>query len=480
MKIHFTITTCNRPKMLRALLDYIETTIPEDLEHTITVYNDGAEPQIPTGYVNAYETMTGQMGKRGYFRVWNRIIEELPTADFYLFLPDDVLPTNRDWIYQAIDQVGEIEMSNPGGAACLNILTDRGRTGIKSWGSGFAEIHDRHTLKTGWWDLCGVMNMAAVDVLRGLTMRIPASRWKNNSNLGSGVGMEVSNYLRGAGVDMFQTRARILNHLGHESQMNPGERRDTPMDTWEVEPICAGMATIPGREAQCIRAAKSILPYVDKLFITYNDPAMDRVTANAIGEVLSIEFPHRIEILYSDNSRGDAVKFAGIERIEWPFYYFTIDDDIIYPPGYTWTLIHKIEQYNRRPAVGVHAKTLPAEVSSFYRGHKVMYHTTTRVSKDQVVNCLGTGCLAFHSSTIEVGMEDFIEPNMADIYFAIAAQKQNVPLISIARPANWLKIQEVKNTIYEQEHKNDWKQTTIWNLAGKETGMELKTKYLKA
>jgi hypothetical protein len=52
---------------------------------------------------------------------------------------------------------------------------------------------------------------------------------------------------------------------------------------------------------------------------------------------------------------------------------------------------------------------------------------------------LGTGTLAFHSSTIQLSWKHFENGFMADVWFALQAQYQQVSLLSIPHEEKWLK-----------------------------------------
>jgi hypothetical protein len=452
--------------MVQNLVRQIFEQRPENT--TVRVYDDGSR-HLPKLDPRAELKTSYNHGKKLYWKKWNQIISHLPEADLYLFLPDDLILI--DGFFNTV--LAEWEKT-PKGTTALNLLNDKGRTGRPNWVKNYATI-EHGLLNTGWWDLCGIISNRGIQALKNDPIYVHPRRWRTQPHLGSGVGMAISDKLRRIGP-MFQTRMKLMEHIGHNSMMNQQRRKSNPLDTWELEPIIVGMATIPGRERQCEKAIKSLLPYVDQIHLTVNGKSKHKYKIDS----------EKVSIFHADNSRGDAEKFS-FSIVDWlsgkeiDFYYFTVDDDIIYPPGYVWTLIHAIEKYNRSAVVGVHAKTLPAKVESFYGGHTVQHHTKSALRRDQVVNCLGTGCMAFHSSTIDFGVKDCETANMADIWMAIACQRQNVPQISIARPANWLKVQELPkgSTIYEQHHKRGEVQTQIWNGAGELYGWELKTEYLQ-
>jgi hypothetical protein len=60
---------------------------------------------------------------------------------------------------------------------------------------------------------------------------IPKSRWKNNPNLSSGVGQQITLRLFNLGYGMYHTKTSMVIHGSHESKMNKVERINTKLET---------------------------------------------------------------------------------------------------------------------------------------------------------------------------------------------------------------------------------------------------------
>ena len=59
---------------------------------------------------------------------------------------------------------------------------------------------------------------------------IPLSRWEENELLGSGVGSQISNKFVDAGFNLYNTKDKLVEHLGNnDSKMNPNERVNNPL-----------------------------------------------------------------------------------------------------------------------------------------------------------------------------------------------------------------------------------------------------------
>lgn len=185
--------------------------------------------------------------------------------------------------------------------------------------------------------------------------------------------------------------------------------------------IRAGLATIPGREEGLSAVLKSISPQVDEVY----------VYLNGFKEMPSCLLGYDNVFIVEGPDVGDRGKFISVDQFDG--YYFAIDDDINYPGNYVRRLIDSIERYGRRAVVGWHGSQLKKGFSSYYEqsSRRVMTFGG-RYDDDHRVHLLGTGCLAFHTDTIDIRYESFTRANMADIFFALVGQKQKVPFVLAA------------------------------------------------
>lgn len=200
--------------------------------------------------------------------------------------------------------------------------------------------------------------------------------------------------------------------------------------TTSTEKVIVSMASIPQRESMLRDAVSSLYPAVDSL----------RVFLNNYDHVPEFLLRDNIEVCrsqdYGDN--GDAGKFFWVDN-DTDGYLFFCDDDLIYPPDYVDYMIKKLKQYGNSTIVGLHGILLKQPLIDYYN---LFYRHVTRFliecKQDYSVHILGTGCVAYHSSVISLHRKDFMFKNMADIWLALKAQKQKVPMICIERPKNWL------------------------------------------
>lgn len=155
-----------------------------------------------------------------------------------------------------------------------------------------------------------------------------------------------------------------------------------------------------------------------------------------------------------DNELGDANKFRGVVNAEG--YCFTVDDDLIYPEGYVDYMIEKIEKYDRNAVITLHGKIIINQpISSFYGNDFLKLRCLQEVRKDIPVHIPGTGVMAWHSDTIQFSMNDFPEPNMADIWAGIKCEKENVKRICVQHEKGWLKHIPNDSDLYRENKSRD-------------------------
>jgi len=220
-----------------------------------------------------------------------------------------------------------------------------------------------------------------------------------------------------------------------------------------MDKIYANMATIPKRIPQLEVVVNCILPQVDVL----------NVYLNNFEEVPWFLKKDKVNIVRSqeEGDRGDAGKFYWADKVSG--YYFTIDDDIAYPPDYVETLKKGLDRRGKKCAVGVHGEMYGDVINHWTRDRKGTHHFFYELERDTPVCVLGTGCALFHTDHIKVKPEDFKYPNMADIWFTVICSRQSKFRVVLAHPRAWLQILPIpeedtlwgKTKKYEEENPNE-------------------------
>jgi hypothetical protein len=193
---------------------------------------------------------------------------------------------------------------------------------------------------------------------------------------------------------------------------------------------------------------------------TFNKRNLDRTI-----ESLSTQ-AHDIRI-YNNETRDlnltDNGKFYFLSDYKEPVYYFTCDDDLIYPPDYVSKTIQAIETH--QCIVSYHGRILRGLNRSYYREHTALQCTHGFMQTLELDVC-GTGVTAFRT--------DYFNPNtiwsspdkrMSDLVFSLEAAKQDKRIMHIGHQSKWIRyIDQAKGTtIYELESKNESRQIEIAN-----------------
>jgi len=189
----------------------------------------------------------------------------------------------------------------------------------------------------------------------------------------------------------------------------------------KLDKIYANMATMPNRLANLPIVINSIIDQVHHLNVYLN--GFSSVPDCLNNRKISFEMSKDI---------GDAGKFFWSDKVKG--YYFTIDDDIIYPPDYGSTLVDGIEKRQRKAVVGMHGDIYGDHIKHFGCFIRSV-HFRNEVRQDTPVCILGTGVCAYHTNTLKLSPDFFLKPNIADIWFTIACTRQGIPRIVLAHHA---------------------------------------------
>lgn len=206
--------------------------------------------------------------------------------------------------------------------------------------------------------------------------------------------------------------------------------------------IIACLATFPPRERVLEKTVASIIDQVDEL----------RIWANGYtpGEIPDFLYQDKIIVDFGDDI-GDNGKVANLPKRG---YVFLVDDDILYPSNYVETLKNVIDLYNRQAVVGCHAAIMQPPIRNYFKDRQV-FHFKAMVPRHTPVNVLGTGCLAYHTEYINFHISDAPCPNMLDVHFAVWCQKNRKRMLTVSRPAMWLRPQPVPESLWDSRGRGE-------------------------
>jgi len=220
--------------------------------------------------------------------------------------------------------------------------------------------------------------------------------------------------------------------------------------------IYGGMATYPDRFGTLQEVVDSILPQIDILYVYIND-------SDSVPECLLHERIVPILGIEHDGNLSATGKVYPLKFVN-EGYFFTFDDDFIYPNDYAAKMVAAIDMFNKKALVTVHGSIFAPQADWYYERSSV-YEVRRELDSYKFVNLPGSGTLAFHTSTLDVKYEDFPRKPMVDLKFAILALEQNVPILAVPRPKGWLKFLELEG-LWQQNVKEITHHTTETINAG--------------
>ena len=208
------------------------------------------------------------------------------------------------------------------------------------------------------------------------------------------------------------------------------------------------------RTESLIRTLESIINQCDEINVALNDHYME--------EIPDFLRHKKINLFFTDNSIGDAFKFLNLEKVDG--YYFSIDDDLIYPPTYVSDTIKRCKEFNNKKVVTYHGRNFSSfPISSYYRSASERYACLTKVKNDVKVQFGGTGVMCFHTSLIKIPIDYFKNANMADVWIGKYCIENNIEIICLKHDEGYIKYIPQKSTIYNEESKSDKIQTDLVN-----------------
>jgi len=104
-------------------------------------------------------------------------------------------------------------------------------------------------------------------------------------------------------------------------------------------------------------------------------------------------------------------------------------------------MVTVLEKYQRRFAGCIHGSIFSDNLRWYYQ-RSSMFPFKRALLHDCLVNLPGSGTFAFHTDTLKLDYDDFQPFTMVDLILGILCKNQKVPIVSIARQADWLKVQK--------------------------------------
>lgn len=181
--------------------------------------------------------------------------------------------------------------------------------------------------------------------------------------------------------------------------------------------IIVGIATQESREQHLPKVVKSLINQCDEIRI-YNN------SKNPFD--------------YSSHA-----KFYSLQHFKEPVYFFSCDDDLIYPVDYIEKMIEAIEKH--KCIVTAHGRILIEGQKSYYHGKHLCFRHNFDVPDDIVLDTAGTGVTAFRTDYFNpTDIYQYPVKNCSDLAFSLQAAKEGKKIICIKHPFNWVKSLNLK------------------------------------
>jgi hypothetical protein len=464
------VRTFNRPARLLELLEDLVRERPPNAELRVTVFDDHSTIDNTQARTLCAEQgwrwvrHPRNFGKRKAWRAFDVMFRwlkaELHPRDLCVFLDDDMRLCEGFFARVARTWKGIRDRRK----STLHLMVDASRRGHSCWTAIPPKRVSDEVALIQWVDGSFVADSSFFRALHWRVDAIPPSRWASNPHLSTGVGRQLSQRLVAASRNLYQVNRSLVVHAQCDSRMNPGLRKTQRLETVDfvdgesacdalstvvAEHVEASVASIPQRHKQLRSVLATLRGQVDVL----------RVYLNGYKGTPGWVRHYADDVVHSDRAgdRGDAGKFYWCQQGRG--VQLTVDDDIAYPDGYAQSMVAVLRRFGMKVGAGVHGVLLREPLLSYY-ADRTSLHFASELEQDTPVHVLGTGCLAYHAESLALKLEDFEAPNMADVWFALAAQRQRLPLVAIARRKDWLRPLPTSGpTIYDAHRHDDAAQT---------------------
>lgn len=216
-----------------------------------------------------------------------------------------------------------------------------------------------------------------------------------------------------------------------------------------------GIASIPTRENGLLTVLENLSPQVDKIYVWLN------------GYKNIPKTPYNnIEFITSEKNIGALAKLKILDHVkEKDFYYFTCDDDIIYPKNY---IEYFRRNYISNTIISAHGKYFNDFPIKSYKGGDVKrLYFGGEVKKLEKTHIPGTGvCLMDSNIARKIPYNSFTTHNMLDVWVGCWAHTHDIKQYVIPHPPGWIKPNPTvsqTNSIWSQVSRNDTQQIKIIN-----------------
>ena len=207
------------------------------------------------------------------------------------------------------------------------------------------------------------------------------------------------------------------------------------------------------RVESLIKTLESIIDQCDIINLTLNSHD---------GELNKIFYHEKVNLVFSDNSLGDSMKFYKL--VDSDGYFLTIDDDLIYPSNYVEFMVNKCKEHENKKVITLHGRNFSKfPINSYYRSANERYSCFDNVNNDVKVQFGGTGVMCFHTSLMKIPIDYFSKPNMADVWVGKFCIENSMDILCLKHRSGYVKYMNQRSTIFDTHSNNDQIQTLVVN-----------------
>lgn len=214
-----------------------------------------------------------------------------------------------------------------------------------------------------------------------------------------------------------------LTMLDFISQVeNISEKNQTVYEVKKDHKVTANIATQPKRFERLLLTLKSIEGQFDEVRIYLNNFKYVPEELSKYTTYIGQDLTDNGKFFWSENDNE---------------YYFSLDDDIIYPSDYVEKTLPLIG--NR--IISYHGRILTGKNKPYYSNHKMyMYHGY--LPKDRRLDVVGTGVMAFDTNVFKPTIWKSANYRMTDLIISLEAHIHGIKLLCPKKNKNWITYEE--------------------------------------
>ena len=182
--------------------------------------------------------------------------------------------------------------------------------------------------------------------------------------------------------------------------------------------IVAGMSTIPSRAHTSPLAIASLLPQVDRLWLSLD--GYEEIPAFAKHPKITCQFGQQ-----HGGSKAEG-KFRGLALDDDAQIYVSADDDMLYPKGFVRHLARMCILHPKPVAVGTHGSVFKKKICSYVNDRTVTLSRRSQFMPWKKVDVLATNGTVHLVKDLKFDCRNWIYRNQVDLNFLEEASKQNV------------------------------------------------------